>query len=336
VPFEIAGAPHPNGNWSRSFTTCGVFEGFLPFLLTGDASTVGPGSPTEVMYWSLPSRIVGEDLVLIWCNSVEGVRLANGAIDGVWASTDGYSGSAPQTDVLHFTLRAPDPGWPIMDMQSLRLASLSSGTVAVLGCPGGRVRVISGRGYRVDNSNAHARGTMQTSPTDLGHGGVALAVRPEGSGSNELVRIWFGTSYGHAPLPAAYATSGSLQDSEVLCGGIHTMTWSASSGFSGATTVSLRPGSPAGSGFGVVGLAVANLLPESVHAGEELIATTLSGDLLIFEPMLTSSTPIWRTNVTGSIGCYNSIIVDDLDGDGLQELYLAGSQGIWRFVLPGE
>jgi hypothetical protein len=52
--------------------------------------------------------------------------------------------------------------------------------------------------------------------------------------------------------------------------------------------------------------------------------------------MLTSSTPIWRTNVTGSLGCYNSIVVDDLDADGLQELYLAGSQGIWRFVLPGE
>jgi hypothetical protein len=265
-----------------------------------------------------------------------GVLTSAWAIDGVWASTDGYSGSTPQTDVAHFTLRAPDPGWPIMDMQSLRLASLSSGTVAVLGCPGGRVRVISGRGYRVDNSNAHARGTMQTSPTDLGHGGVALAIRPEGSGSNELVRIWYGTGYGHAPLPAAYATAGSLQDSEVLCGEVHMMTWSPAGGFSAPTSVPLRPGSPAGSGFGVVGLAVAHLLPETVHPGEELIVVTLSGDLLLFDPLLTSSTPIWRTNVTGSLGCYNAIVVDDLDGDGLQELYSAGSQGIWRFVLPGE
>ncbi|HEX5053082.1 MAG TPA: hypothetical protein VFZ65_15010 [Planctomycetota bacterium] len=47
-------------------------------------------------------------------------------------------------------------------------------------------------------------------------------------------------------------------------------------------------------------------------------------------------TEIWRTHVLGAIGMYNGISVEDLDHDGLAELYVAGSWGLWRFTQIGE
>lgn len=44
----------------------------------------------------------------------------------------------------------------------------------------------------------------------------------------------------------------------------------------------------------------------------------------------------WRTHVPGAIGLYNSILAEDLDTDGLKELSVAGSWGLWRFIQPGE
>jgi hypothetical protein len=38
----------------------------------------------------------------------------------------------------------------------------------------------------------------------------------------------------------------------------------------------------------------------------------------------------------GTIGFYNSIAIEDLDDDGKNELYVAGSLGLWRFTQPGE
>jgi hypothetical protein len=49
-----------------------------------------------------------------------------------------------------------------------------------------------------------------------------------------------------------------------------------------------------------------------------------------------SMTLRWRTHVPGSVGYSNSIRVADLDGNGLKELYVAGSFGLWRFnVVEG-
>jgi len=45
---------------------------------------------------------------------------------------------------------------------------------------------------------------------------------------------------------------------------------------------------------------------------------------------------IWRTHVPGSIGFFNSMLAEDLDDDDLKELYVAGSRGLCRFVLPTE
>ncbi len=51
-----------------------------------------------------------------------------------------------------------------------------------------------------------------------------------------------------------------------------------------------------------------------------------------------SLTELWRTNVPGAAGSFNSIRIANLNApsDTLNELYVAGSFGIWRFTQPGE
>jgi hypothetical protein len=229
-------------------------------------------------------------------------------------------------------LRALSSSIPMADQQAAKVVTLADGSlVFVLGCPGGRVRVVRPGAFRTDGATPHGLGSIVSS-RDLGHGGSALAVRLEGSGSNETVRIWFGTLLDHAVRPANYGT-GSLGDGEVQTGGLHMLTWTAAGSLSTSiTSVPLLPTSnnPRG-GFGVVGLIVADLLPG--NQGDELIVTTLAGDILV---MTDTMQEIWRTHVHGAVGCHNAIRVEDLDNDGRKELYVAGSLGLWRFVLPGE
>lgn len=57
----------------------------------------------------------------------------------------------------------------------------------------------------------------------------------------------------------------------------------------------------------------------------------LAGDVIILSTTLQER---WRTHVHGAVGCYNSTVVADLDGDMKNELYLSGSLGLWRFEEP--
>lgn len=78
-------------------------------------------------------------------------------------------------------------------------------------------------------------------------------------------------------------------------------------------------------------MVLADLLP---NTGDELVVGTLSGDLIIYSA--DTVTELWRTHIHGSAGCFNALRVADLDNDTYQELYVAGSSGLWRFVRPGE
>jgi hypothetical protein len=84
--------------------------------------------------------------------------------------------------------------------------------------------------------------------------------------------------------------------------------------------------------YGVVGMLLTDMIPSI--PGDELIVSTLSGDLIAFNISPAAGgamTEIWRTHVDGNIGHYNSILAEDLNGDGRKELYVAGSLGLWRF-----
>jgi hypothetical protein len=86
----------------------------------------------------------------------------------------------------------------------------------------------------------------------------------------------------------------------------------------------------------VVGLKRGDVL-QSVDV-DELVVATMSGDVIVYniaEPSATMQ-EVWRTHVLGAIGFHNSIAIEDLDDDGKNELYIAGSLGLWRFTQPGE
>lgn len=71
-----------------------------------------------------------------------------------------------------------------------------------------------------------------------------------------------------------------------------------------------------------------------MFAGKELIVGTMSGDLIVLDADTMAEQ--WRTHVDGAIGWYNSIVAADLNNDDTNEIYVAGSKGLWRFTQHNE
>jgi hypothetical protein len=163
-----------------------------------------------------------------------------------------------------------------------------------------------------------------------------LAVRRVVNSSPDQVVIWFATVAYPDPRPVAYPSpTGSLADAELSSGAVHKVTWTRGqtpNGFTGVTTRLLHPSTLEPRGAAApVGMVLADLL---VDPGEELVVGTLTGDIIFYNS--NTMTEIWRTRVHGAAGCYGSLRVADLDNDNYQELYVAGSSGLWRFVHPDE
>lgn len=209
-----------------------------------------------------------------------------------------------------------------MDMESLRLFQHQGQLYAAVGCPGGRVRIIRPGGYNT-GSGAHAIGSVVANSEDLGHGGCALAVMPTTTGAD----IYLGTFTQHPPL---LNPNQPLGDADVLTGSVRKLLFTAATGsLTLAQSLVLSPTGTDRGGFGVVGLCLADLLP--AVPGVELIVTTVAGDLFVYDVSTSPWTQLFRTWVPGSLGCYNSILVRDLDQDSIPELYVASSMGIYRF-----
>ena len=68
--------------------------------------------------------------------------------------------------------------------------------------------------------------------------------------------------------------------------------------------------------------------------GYQLVVCTLSGDIILYDAY--TMTEMWRTRIHGAAGFYNAIRAADLDGDGLTEIYVAGSARLCRLHQPGE
>jgi hypothetical protein len=66
----------------------------------------------------------------------------------------------------------------------------------------------------------------------------------------------------------------------------------------------------------------------------ELVVATMSGDVYVLD--VDSMQIRMRTHVDGALGFYSSLLSADLDSDGVAELYIGGSKGLWRFTQPGE
>ncbi len=284
----------------------------------------------ETWFWSAR---VGSPLVEGWGNLVQGFRFDPSTWDvrGIWASSGQFNANNSGKCAYH-EMRAFVTHTAVLSQQAIRAVELQSGDLAlVLGCPGGRIRVIQPGGMRIDNNAYHDIGTLDSTSYDLGLGCSALAVRAEANG---WLTIWCGTTYGPCVQPFEYTNpQGLLHDDEVATGAVHRLTWIPGSGFSNVPVTKQLYKSTAlpRGGYGVVGLTVADLLPAP---GDEVIVGTLAGDIIVLNEGLT--TVLWRGHVPGAAGFYNSIHVENLDGDPFPELYVSGSFGIWRFTLPGE
>lgn len=70
---------------------------------------------------------------------------------------------------------------------------------------------------------------------------------------------------------------------------------------------------------------------------QELVVGSFDGHLFVFG--LHSATgailmpPIHQTQVEGSVGAYNSIVIADLNSDSSNEPYVAGSLGLRKWVF---
>ncbi|MCA8950361.1 MAG: hypothetical protein KDE27_12720 [Planctomycetes bacterium] len=328
-----------------------LLDGFVVHRLGGSLVTTATSSGSQIREtWFWSSRPVD------WGNLVEAIRIdtdttispADHDVTGVWASTlvpNTAASCAPATgdQTPHLDLRDYStlvPASTHQGVQAVQLATGSQERVVILGCPGGRVRVLENATMRdVTNPTVdHVLGSLSKSD-DFGYGS-SLAVRHEVSGSSELVRIWTGSLYGPTPRPASYdSATGALADGEVAAGAIHMMTWTPGSGLSASLqTIKLTPSvaNPRG-GYAIVGMKVVDLLPDVGAPLDELVVCTLAGDVIVYT--IGSSGKLserWRTFVSGAAGFYGSILAEDLNGDGYKELYLGGSLGLWRFIQPTE
>ncbi|MEO6595698.1 MAG: hypothetical protein ABIP94_13175, partial [Planctomycetota bacterium] len=338
VYLELApmGTPYRHDDWERDAIFNRVFEGFVAHRWGGALVDIDPYTKAA-WYWSARDP-GGKDS---WANLLEGLCFDKNlwSVTGHWASTGDSASTTGTADKLPFhDLHSYVNFVPIMTQQAMRAVTLPGGQVAlVVGCPGGRVHVVRPGTMCTDAATLHQIGTDARLPDDYGFGMSALDARVLPSGD---VQIWFGTVYGPTSQPGSYTSAGgSLQNNEVATGVVHTCIWSPSAA-GGFGTVFKRPLSPGVTtppnairgGYGVIGLRVGNVLAQA--AGDEVVVTTLAGDVIVFNEALT--TELWHTHVPGSVGNYNAIRITDLNSDGFNELYVAGSYGLWRFIQPGE
>lgn len=332
LSFEDPATGRLADNWQRATTGTWVYRGFS--LQGRGGATLGDA----LWFWSSRAPLVDVDT---WGNLVEGVRLQAGSdawrIAGLWSSTGPAADPGPQSFVPYERLRSFASDVPIMDQQALVPIALDSGeTVLVLGCPGGRVRVL--RPAFGTPSTPHGRVGATSSSADFGVGASALAARAVGA---DGVEVWVAAVYGNTPLPAAYGSSSEQAElgvDELATGVVRRLRWTPGEAGDGTFEVlAERRLSPSASdgrgGYAVVGMCLADLLPDGDEPQHELVVATSMGDVLVLDPSTLQTR--WRTHVAGSAGCYGSLRVEDLDGDGLAELYVAGSFGLWRFVRAG-
>ena len=321
-----------------------LLDGFGVMPL-GGAVAHDPASGTLLYRWLTGSFNHGG-----WPNMIDGYGLSSaGTLQRYWASSDDETGGGGNTNYLDF--RSSDNFVPYMNLQSVRPLLVSGETYATHGpwlvvtTPGGRVRIVSCYEWMKNtapvNPNRNGIGFESATSRDLGHGIAALDVHESATHWD----IYVGTFATHH-CRGNYATVGGispeiLTSPEVTRGAVHSFRLDkqpaneTSEALMETGKIDLMPNFSTGErgGLGVVGLLRGDVVLS--NPGDELVVTTVTGDLIVYglNGPLGSSPPLYRTWLPGSLGCYNSIILADLDGVGANELYVAGSTGLHRFLL---
>lgn len=334
-----------------------VIDGFAAFVAGGDAIASGgsvPGATKQLQWW-------GGD-VDAFSNMIQGAYVSSTHLLDNWYSskTGPYSwdyAPYPPQQAWHGSsaadckdLRNEVRQWTaINNLQALRVAQDGHGTVVAGSTPGGSLVLL--RPGRAAGQTNQDYGTVlwdSTSvpspnpPWDEGMHAMGLALRPVPGDPNQALDIFLGV--GITQLEPGPFWSVPNAEAGKLTGGIAWYRWTSTSSGTGTMVrmglLHLDPDSNnaigARGGFGVCGLAVGDVLAS--QAGDELVATTLEGDLFVFaipsSGMLLPTNILFRTWVRGALGVNNSIVVHDFDNDGKKELYASGSQGIWKWRQP--
>ncbi|MBK8976318.1 MAG: hypothetical protein IPM29_10340 [Planctomycetes bacterium] len=317
-----------------------VWNGIASFACGGAAAGFGteeplPGQDEEVIryahWWG-----GGEDT---YPNLVQGAWMYPTEVVDSWYSAIGSGevaayGQGAQ-DCKDLRNNASLEYGSALSAQSLRIGEDQSGPVVVLNTPGASIKLLRPPPMRDDGSTPgdhmgeilwQGSKPLSGPQIDDGFGGMALVVR-QNPAEPLHIDVFAGACLSY-PSPGALpptATAG-------IWGSVRWLQWDAAAMHTQGAAVILEPDSTGRGGFGVCGLAVGDLIEDASCPGDELVVTTLAGDLYVFALDASSiGAPLVHTWVPGSLGAYNAIIIEDLDQDGHSELYVAGSQGIWKW-----
>ncbi len=304
--------------WSRMWHSQ-VFAGRLvPFGFGGDMMRVGG---REYLYW-----FSGNPPGNGFANLLQGVVIdtLTGRFDH-WSSTQKGAGLRLRTACAtasqnHQSLRLGH--WSVFGESTPRIVCA---TVA------GRVFVVDPTGPQGSVSAA-----MPPKSGDFGFGGMALAVRSlrlAGQKSEEPT-IFFGTLTTHAdPTRMSADVVASLhllrrRDPRIR-DGLYEIDRMVFDGLEGRPKL-----------WGLAGIAVGDL--DSGHRDgdpdDELVVSTLNGDLLVYDIVTDANGRpeigelLYHDILDGAVGACNSIVITDTDDDSSNEVYVATSIGLRKFV----
>jgi hypothetical protein len=149
-------------------------EGFTTSGNDCGGTVVGAGSGPEVWAWGAALSQGGNLLQTVRFPPLTG---SNWEATGMWASTEHRGSPGPEDKLEYLDLRSFSTTPPIMMHQAIRALELpgvpnANGRVLVLGCPGGKVRVVyPGRMASISPQQDHHVGQIvAASVSDLGYG----------------------------------------------------------------------------------------------------------------------------------------------------------------------
>lgn len=244
--------------------------------------------------------------------------------------------------------------FPITDAQALRLFEdpISHAPRVALNTPGARLIVL-------DTANPSGVLLEKSSPSndvlDFGTGGMALATAPRTPpvipGSNPPLRepprhvdIYLGAMVDFADnrhFSSNAPPNPNPSGADDMTSNLVRVPYEGATSYAGAKLLTPEIYRLDGQGgrpkvYGVCGLAVVDILPPAAANSDpnELVVGALDGHLLVFERKEDGAIGqlLYQAQVEGAVGAYNSIQAHDLDGIPGNELYVATSFGLRRWI----
>ena len=351
----------PSAPWKSDVHELWVEDGYVPFPMAGDvlaASSAFPGNggaDTHVAWWGGQAWIrqppeLSNRSMPNWPNRVQGMWLDRNGVSTTilswWSSAGGLAvPTAPNTTVTgvvgHDLRNQANQQFPISDAGALRLFQdpVSQAVCMAVGTVGGRLMVLQAGAGPTDIGGTPKQLDATTNDVlDFGTGGTALATATRG-GASDLVDLYFGVMAHYvASTKFSGAQAPSTPADDITAAIVH-VEYQGQASFGAAQLhqkqiLRLDGGAPnRPKVFGVCGIVVGEIVPG--NAGEEIVVGALDGHLLVYERLANGDfgALLYNHQVAGAVGMHNGFVIKDLDPTAPgNELYVAGSLGLWKWV----